>query len=195
VVGGVESLTIAGKRYWFGFSYRADTVLSPLIDDARVMAQFGSDYLLQTTGAQPPEYWEGLVKTAVDLSDLDSDPGARDFTGHELSDVLLEIEAAKREHRPARLTLPAHLLYLTDATLKFIEDRRGPFPCAGKWERAIKALDSQGYCLDGALKVVSGRADPPPGTDYEDALAIVADYVDYWRRNAPENWRTLLLSG
>src|SRR6187401_3292868 len=68
-VGGIESITIDGKRYWFGFSFSADAVLSPLIDDPKVMAQFASDYMLQrdTEDAErreiacPPEYWDKLV--------------------------------------------------------------------------------------------------------------------------------------
>ena len=192
-VGGIESITIGSKRFWFGFSYQVDAVLSPLIDDPQVMAQFASDSMLQTTGAHPPEYWTRQVASAVDVSELASDAGDRDFTGSEIRDALREIEASKAERRLAKLELPDHLIYLFWATLKVAEEVRGPAPCSGKWEAAFQRLDGHGDCLDGALKVISGKAEPPAETDYEDALEVVYDYIAYWRRNVPDNWRTLLL--
>lgn len=193
-VGGIESIVVAGKRYWFGFSYKADAVLSPLIGDERVMAQFGSDYLLQTDGAHPPEFWLDLVQKAVQLSDLTGDDAAaRLFTGFEVRDALREVEAARREGRPAKgVELPGHLTYLFHAATEAIEEV-GPFPCAGKWEQAYKQLDNYGNCRDGALKVIDGTVAPPTGTDYDDALEVMSQYAGYWRRNVPENWRTILL--
>jgi hypothetical protein len=95
-VGGIESITIAGKRYWFGFSFSADAVLSPLIDDRKVMAQFGSDHMLQTDGAHPPEYWDELVGKAVNLSELSSEAGSRTFSGTEVREALEAIAEARR---------------------------------------------------------------------------------------------------
>jgi len=49
-VGGIESLSLDGRRYYFGFDYKSDVVLSPLIDDPGAMAAFASEYMRQTTG-------------------------------------------------------------------------------------------------------------------------------------------------
>lgn len=194
-VAGIESIVVAGKRYWFGFSHRADAVLSPLISDERIMAQFGSDYLLQADGAHPPEYWLNLVERAVRASDLtDDDAAARTFTGFEVRDALREVESARREERPAKnVALPYHLTYLFHAATEVVEEV-GPFPCAGAWEQAYKQLDNYGNCREGAMRVVSGQVAPPAGTDYDDALEVISQYAGYWRRNVPENWRTILLS-
>jgi hypothetical protein len=194
-VAGIESIVVAGTRYWFAFSHRADAVLSPLISDERIMAQFGSDYLLQTDGAHPPEYWLALVERAVRVSELtDNDSAARAFTGFEVRDALREVEAARLEERTARnVALPHHLTYLLHAATETVEEV-GPFPCAGDWEQPYKQLDNYGNCRDGAMRVVSGQVAPPAGTDYDDALEVISQYAGYWRRNVPENWRTILLS-
>lgn len=193
-VAGIESIVVAGTRYWFAFSHRADAVLSPLISNQRIMAQFGSDYLLQTDGAHPPEYWLSLVEKAVPRSDLtDSDEASRTFTGFEVRDALREVEAARHEQRPAKnVALPYHLTYLFHAATEVVEEV-GPFPCAGDWEQAYKQLDRYGNCREGAMRVVSGQVAPPAGTDYDDALEVISQYAGYWRRNVPENWRTILL--
>jgi hypothetical protein len=191
-VGGIESITIAGKRYWFGFCHGADAVISPLIDDRGVMAQFGSDYLLQTDGAHPPEYWDELVGKAVNLSDLSIEEGNRDFSGSEARDALEQIAEARRTKSPARgLRFPYHLSYLLDATTK--GKSTPPYPCMDEKYASIKQLNQSQDCLSGALKVASGSTTPPFGTEYDDALEIISEHIAYWRRSVPENWRSLLL--
>jgi hypothetical protein len=191
-VGGIESITIGGKRYWFGYSYEADMVLSPLIDDRRVMAQFGSDFMLQRDGAHPPEYWDELVASAVNLSELASDPGERDFTGVEIRDALREVEAARREKRPAKdLKLSTYLAELLDETNAVRTELPGA--CATDAGVAIRRLDKHDDCLRAALKVVSGKTAPPGEATLDDAFEIVSDQIASWRETVPENWRSLLL--
>jgi hypothetical protein len=192
-VGGIESITIAGKRYWFGFAYSVDLVVSPLIDDPRVMAQFGSDHMLQRDGAHPPDYWQRQVSAAVEVSELSSDPGDRDFTGSEARSALQEIEDARNERRPAKVLLPYHLTYLLHATTASASAAE-PQACSSDAGQAIRRLDNYEDCLSAALKIVSGAASPPANTDYDDALEVVSEYLQYYRRTVPENWRSLLLA-
>lgn len=190
-VGGIESLTIAGKRYWFGFSYKADAVLSPLIDDRRVMAQFGSDYMLQTDGAHPPEYWDKLVVLATSESALSSKPGTSAFSGSEIRDLVQLVSEAKRTSAPvAGLHLPTDLSYLLDATSHWQSIAEGRD--LNTVEKALAEL-GQGDLLDGALRVVAGKSAPPPETRLEDAIDIVSQHIAHWQRVVPENWLSLLV--
>ncbi len=95
-VGGIESLSIGGKRYWFGYSYQADAVLSPLIDDPTVMAQFASDHMLQTDGPHAPDYWDEQIEMAVSQSSLHFDPADSEFTGNEMEELVLRPKSNDR---------------------------------------------------------------------------------------------------
>ena len=63
-MGGVESIVIEDTRYFFGFSYSEDAVLSPLIDDKQVMAEFAAAYMKQRDGVAHDALW-GLVRVEV----------------------------------------------------------------------------------------------------------------------------------
>jgi hypothetical protein len=190
-VGGIESITIAGKRYWFGFSFSADAVLSPLIDDPKVMAQFASDHMLQQEFedaerreiACPPEYWDKLVEEAIHRSDLtDSE---RDYTGRELPELRARLEEARRTARPVELSLSpiTHLLYLLGAT--------GDWGGASEDSELEDALDG----VEGALEVVAGVNPPPLGTTFANAVNVVIAQLEHWRSVTPENWNSLLFRG
>ncbi|MFE6505038.1 hypothetical protein [Kitasatospora sp. NPDC057738] len=100
-VAAVESLTLDGRRHFFGFDHRSDLVVSPLIEDPDAMAAFAAAHLRQTDGPHDPAYWAVLVADAVDGSDLVGDNADRTFTTDGLRTGLPE---------PG-----GHLLYLLDA--------------------------------------------------------------------------------
>jgi hypothetical protein len=189
-IGGIESLSIGAKRYWFGYSYKADAVLSPLIDDAKVMAQFASDHMLQTDGAHPPEYWEELVEEARNGSSLSNGPSDSMHTGDEVRKVRKVLTEARKRNAPAgACELSDHLVGLLEAT----SGDHWPESEDDELRSAFESLTPQKSCLSGALSVVSGLNPPPPGTTFTDALDVVADCIEHLRRTTPENWRTLLL--
>jgi len=186
-IGGIESITIAGTRYWFGFDYGSDVVLSPLISDPNVMAQFASDHMLQTTGAEPPAYWQKLVHDAIEVSELSSEPGSRDFLGTEIRDAARELRAAASDGgRVGDVRISYHLHYLLAAA----SESELPNPCDNAVGERFKRY---GHCLPRVLEVVSGKGAPPRETRYEDALELLSGYISYWRRVVPGNWRTLLV--
>jgi hypothetical protein len=78
-VGGIESMMVDGRRWFFGFDYRMDTVVSPLIDDPARMAEFASAYMLQTDGAHDVAYWRELVDSSVEVSDIVSEDEHRSY--------------------------------------------------------------------------------------------------------------------
>ena len=107
-IGGIESLVLDGRRYYFGFDYKSDLVLSPLIDDPEAMAAFASEYMSQSDGEHDAAFWAELVAMSVESSDLVGDEDeVRTFTSEELRRALPE---------PG-----SHLLYLIGAAT-FWED-------------------------------------------------------------------------
>jgi hypothetical protein len=68
-VGGIESIVIDGRRWFFGFDYRGDTVISPLIGDPDMMAAFASRYMLQRDGVHGREYWRARVEESIGSKD------------------------------------------------------------------------------------------------------------------------------
>lgn len=118
VIGGIESLVLDGRRFWFGFDFTSDQVLSPLIDDADAMARYAARHLRQRTGAHDASYWAELVRASVDGSDLVWRDEQRAFTTGAL---------AKGDAGAAR----GHLLYLRDAATA--EDGRIPGATVANW--------------------------------------------------------------
>ncbi|MFF3071556.1 hypothetical protein ACFVSN_43210 [Kitasatospora sp. NPDC057904] len=89
-VGGIESLTLDGRRYYFGFDYRSDLVLSPLFDDAGAMAAFASAHMRQTSGRHDEAHWAGLVAAAAGHTELGCDDAQRDVVSARLGGALPE---------------------------------------------------------------------------------------------------------
>lgn len=90
-VGGVESVVVDGRRFYFGMDYSSDLVLSPLIDDPAEMAEFAARYMAQTDGTHDAAYWSDLVTYAATESDL-YPPGGNEFGLDEgLTDSMLYI--------------------------------------------------------------------------------------------------------
>ncbi|MEU0633159.1 hypothetical protein [Streptomyces sp. NPDC005989] len=126
VVGGIESLTLDGRRLWFGFDFTSDQVLSPLIDDARTMARYAARHMRQRTGAHDESCWAQLVQAAVENSDLVRYDEQRTFTTQSL-------EAG--DAGPAH----GHLLYLLDAATENAADDDPVHNGTGSQEPATQA--------------------------------------------------------
>ncbi|MEH1123131.1 hypothetical protein [Micromonospora sp. CPCC 206061] len=111
-VGGIESMMVDGRRWFFGFDYSMDTAVSPLIDDPGRMAAFASEYMLQTDGAHDAAYWRELVDSSVEESGLVGEDEDRTFDSETLA--------------AQRLSPSSHLMYLMGAATawddSFFED-------------------------------------------------------------------------
>ena len=77
-VGGIESVVVDGRRFYFGMDYRSDLVLSPLIDEPADMAEFAARYMAQSDGTHDAAYWSDLVTDAATESSL-YPPGGNEF--------------------------------------------------------------------------------------------------------------------
>ncbi|MFF9320467.1 hypothetical protein ACF1BP_20550 [Streptomyces sp. NPDC014735] len=170
-VGGIESLTLDGRRHYFGFDHSSDIVLSPLIDDPDAMAAFASAHMRQTTGTHDAAYWADLVAYAAESSALAEDT-EREFTTEGL-----------RGRLPAS---GSHLLYLLGAATGW-DDWFDESPQA---ERACErlGLDEEDpefidQCLD-AVREHGTRARP-------DEWTVVRFHLGAAIRHLPGNWGTL----
>lgn len=170
-VGGIESLTLDGHRYYFGFDYSSDIILSPLIDDPEAMAAFASEYMRQTTGSHGEIYWASLAAAATESSDLAGD-AEREFTTEGL-----------------RSDLPApesHLLYLLGAATGwddwFEESPEAEQACErlGLDEEEPEFIDQ---CLQ-AIREHGSQARPDEWTVARFHLSAAVQHL-------PGNWKTL----
>lgn len=171
-VGGIESLTLDGRRYYFGFDYTSDLVVSPLIDDPAAMAAFASEYMCQTTGKHDVAYWEELVASGAEESSLAGDDADRTFSSEDLRGGLPEPDT--------------HLLYLLGAVTEWDTW----FAEAPDVQRAYDGLgfdDDDSEFLDRCLEAVEkhgARARPAE-------FAVASFHLAAAAERAPGNWGTL----
>lgn len=111
-VGGIESITIDGKRWFFGYTYSGDMVLTPFFGDPDAMAVFASRHMLQTDGAHDAEYWRERVEEGIE-SNLTSNDADRTFATADFRRIAAALAAAEAENRPVpSLAAPNHLIHL-----------------------------------------------------------------------------------
>ncbi|MBB4951780.1 hypothetical protein F4556_007315 [Kitasatospora gansuensis] len=171
-VAGIESLTLDGRRYYFGFDFTSDLVVSPLIDAPAAMAAFAAEHLRQTDGRHGEAYWADLVADAAATSELVWEEADREFTT-----------------RGLRADLPklgSHLLYLLDA----VSEWDGSFALPPDAQQAYARLGFDenalakgiGACLQAILE---DGADGRP-----DERAVVRCYLTS-AKLLPGNWTLL----
>ncbi|SCL26781.1 hypothetical protein GA0074692_2231 [Micromonospora pallida] len=172
-VGGIESLALDGVRYYFGFDFSSDLVVSPLIDDPAVMAAFASRHLRQTTGAHDAAYWAELVGWATEESSLVPTEEDRRFTTDGV--------------RANRLTPDDHLLYLLAAATTWDGSLAGSPQAGPAYARLGFAEDELPDCLDHCVAVI--RADGPDARP--DEVTVVSAYLEHAAGRVPGNWGLL----
>lgn len=171
-IGGIESFTLDGRRYYFGFNYQSDLVVTPLIDDPQAMAVFASEYMRQTTGKHDVAYWSELVTMAAEFSDLVGEDADRTFTSEDLRGGIPE---------PG-----THLLYLLGAAT----DWEAWFAEAPEVHQAYEELgydEEDSDFLDECLEAVQkdGIGNRPA------EWAVARFHMTTAAQRAPANWGVL----
>lgn len=161
--GGIESLTLDGKRYFFGFEYGSDLVLSPLIDDPAAMAAYAARYMAQRDGTHDEPYWAELVADAVGSSDL-TEPEDRDFDSAAL--------------RAGETTY--HLRYLLGAASSWNDDLFEDAEVVAALGRLGMDPDDDWECVDRCLTAAG-----------PDAELVVSRYWAHLAAHLEGNWRTV----
>ena len=195
LVGGVESIVIDGKRWFFGFDYKGDRVISPLIDDPDMMTAFASRYMLQRDGVHGREYWRARVEESIGSSELTGDVDTQHtFATSEFRRIASELAAAEAGNRsiPDLIQYNVHYLYLLEAAAR---DKASP-PDDPAYASAIRklGLTEDDSTLVHALAAMEMLADIRPllgFATYADAAAAARVCLTTLVKRASGNWRTL----
>ncbi|MGJ7524596.1 hypothetical protein [Variovorax sp. GB1P17] len=174
-IGGIEALTLDDTMYFFGFDFRSDLVVSPLIPDAALMARFAAEHMEQRDGVHDEAYWRELVGYAVEGSELCSDETSRSFDSQALATTIACLGRVRREGTPEPgFAIEYHLRYLLGA--------------AGGWEVPEEAGDED---ADAWISLIAGEAPVPEGVSLSDVAARLQKHLNALVDAAPGNWATL----
>lgn len=176
-VGGIESITVDGKRYFFGYSHRNDRVLTPLFASEDAMAEHAVTHLAQTDGRQDRAFWVEMVKDAVGNSSL-SDPEGQAIALAPLKAAVAGLRGDLDTARPLPgLAMPEHLYYLLEMNSQWPDE---PTPVAV--EQAAQRLgleaDDTSPWLEVSTAVLGGTMPLPKGAQFKDAAAVYLWYFD-----------------
>lgn len=171
-VGGIESMMVDGRRWFFGFDYSMDTAVSPLIDDPARMAEFASKHMLQTDGAHDVVYWRDLVDSSVEMSDIVGEDEDRTYDSATLA--------------AERLSPSTQLMYLMGAATAwddaFFEDEAVQ---AALTTIGVPESDREDWdCLDQCI--ASTRSDSAEVSGA--ATDLMTRYQRFVFGNLPANW-------
>lgn len=171
-VGGIESMVVDGRRWFFGFDYSMDTAVSPLIDDPERMAEFASEHMLQRDGQHDVAYWRELVESSVETSDIVGEDVHRTYDSETLA--------------AERLAPSDQLMYLMGAATawddSFFEDEeiQAAFAAIG-----VREGDADWDCLEQCVAAM--------GSDSAEERAagtlLMTRYQRFIVDNLPDNWR------
>jgi len=174
-VGGVEMLVLDGTRYFFGFDFSSDLVISPLIDDIDLMSRFAADNMRQRDGRHGADYWRQLAEHSIDQSDLTASMEARTFNTATLGAMMKKLASARHANIAAPdFDLPHHLRYLLGA--------------AGGWQAKY---EDEFEDEDLYIGYVQGSEPLTNDLTISKAAEWLQDHCNRLVSNAPENWGTL----
>jgi hypothetical protein len=174
-IGAIEAITLDGTMHFFGFDFRSDLVLSPLIDDPALMARFASRHMAQRDGTHDKAYWRALVGFAQEGSELCSDEDSRRFDSRELATALDRLDRVRREGTTEPgFTIQYHLRYLLGA--------------AGGWEVPEEAGSED---ADLWIAQVAGEEPLADSMRLQEVASRLQAHLNALVDAAPGNWGTL----
>lgn len=173
-VGAIESLTLDGTMYFFGFDFGSDLVLSPLIADIDLAARFASRHMTQRDGAHDEAYWRELAGYAVEGSELCTEAASRTFTTASLAQAAASLSRVYREGTvEPGFAVGYHLRYLLGA--------------AGGWQ-ALEETDADD--VDEWINVIGGNEPLAEGTTLQEIAGRLQAHLNALVDAAPANWST-----
>jgi len=173
-VGAIESLTLDGTMYFFGFDFGSDLVLSQLIADIDLAARFASRHMAQRDGAHDEAYWRELAGYAVDGSELCTEAASRAFATASLAQTAASLAHVHREGSvEPGFAVGYHLRYLLGA--------------AGGWQ-ALEETDADD--VDEWINVIGGNEPLAEGTTLQEIAGRLQAHLNALVDAAPGNWST-----
>lgn len=192
-ISGVESITIDGKRWLFGFDYQSNLVVSPLIDDPDTMAAFASRYMMQTDGMHDAHYWMKIVLWAIDgVPGGLASPENANFSSSDFHRIAIELAAAQADnHALPGFAIDYHMLYLLAAAVGDRPPSVDATYASARQRIGLSDRDSRLYLACDAVDLLNGSTPLTNGATYADVATFLrlclSDIVD----NAPANWRAV----
>ena len=193
-IGGIESITLNGKRYYFGFNYSSDSITSPLFSEIDGMAAFASRYMEQRDGSHDPSYWHELAEESIELSELSDEEGSRDFSTGRMQRTSAALRQARNDNTPLPgFEIEYHLLCLLEAA----SGDSNPFedaPLANALSRFHLNPREYGLpWLEEMIAILDQSRPLPSDASYSDAALVIQRYLDICVQNCPDNWKALFL--
>jgi len=174
-LGAIEAITLDGTMYFFGFDFRSDLVLSPLVADPALMARFASRHMTQRDGTHDEAYWRELVGYAAEGSELCTEDDGRAFDSQALAATMARLAHVRREGTPEPgFTVEYHLRYLLGA--------------AGGW-----SVPEEAGAEDSDLWIAQIAGDEPlaGSATLQEVAARLQAHLNALVDAAPGNWATL----
>ncbi|MCZ4557829.1 hypothetical protein O4215_19885 [Rhodococcus maanshanensis] len=141
-IGGIESIAVDGTRYFFGYDFSEDLVLSPLIDDTELMSVFAETHMEQRDGLHDREYWWDLVDGSLEYSGL-AEPESCSFESDQLRLIVTSLKNIAETGVPAPdFDYPYHLRFLLSS--------------AGQWEEQFTTTEEGMTALQGIESSAGG---------------------------------------
>ncbi|MFE3027702.1 hypothetical protein [Nocardia tengchongensis] len=148
-IGGIESIEIDGTRYFFGYDFSEDLVLSPLIDDSELMSIFAEKHMEQRDGVHDREYWRDLVAASLEYSGL-ANPESCSFESEQLRLIISSLKNIAETGAPVPdFDYPYHLRFLLSSAGQW----RAQFTAAAEGIGSIKG--SEGAAEGAALEQIA----------------------------------------
>lgn len=166
-IGGIESIEIDGTRYFFGYDYSEDLVLSPLINDNELMSVFAETHMEQRDGLHDRAYWRDLVDGSPESSGL-ADPESCSFESEQLRLIVISLRNVAETGVPVPdFQYPYHLRFLLSS--------------AGQWKEQFNATAE-------GMRAIKGTESPAAGTTLEQIARDVLDETRNAMDAAGGNW-------
>lgn len=190
-VGGIESITVDGKRYFFGFSYRSDLVLSPLMASEDAMADYALAHITQTDGRHDHAFWVAMAQASIRESGLTDTPGQ--------SIALAPLKAAVAELRRDPVTvrkllglaMPEHLYYLLYTNCVWPDEPTPPAVEQAALRLGLEADDISPWMEESAA-ALTGATPLPKGAEFQDAAMVYLWIYDEMVGHQRHGWAKAL---
>lgn len=190
-VGGIESIAVDGRRYFFGYSHRDDRVLTPLFGSEGAIAEHAATHMAQTDGRHDPAFWAGMAKAAISESEL-TDAQGQSIALAPLKAAVAELRRDPNTARPLPgIVLPEHLHYLLETNCDW-PDEDVPATVVQAARRLGLDADDTSPWMEISGGVLSGAMPLTKGAAFQDAAAVYLWYLDSLVGHQRHGWSASL---
>jgi len=190
-VGGIESITVDGTDYYFGYSHIEDRVITRLFSSADEISDYAAKAMSQRDGMHDKAYWLAQANANHLDSEL-TDREGQTISLTKLNDALLRLKQDSDLNQTIpSLVIPSHLGYLLEMNCNW-PDEEPPLEIQTIAVRLGLEADDRSPWLDESAAILSGRSPLPKGASFNDARTL---FLWYWKilvENQDHDWNSQL---